>query len=102
MLIYNTTYLVNNKKMVAWMKWIKETHIPFMRKTGNFTAPQLAKILFTEDNESTSFSVQFKIKDLDALGVWNELYADELQKEILEIFDKDVLPFSTVLELIEQ
>lgn len=102
MLIYNTTYLVNNKKMVAWMKWIEETHIPFMRKTGNFTTPQLAKILFTEDNESTSFSVQFKIKDLDALGVWNELYADELQKEILEIFDKDVLPFSTVLELIEQ
>ncbi len=102
MLIYNTTYLVNNKKTTVWMKWIEEMHIPFMRKTGKFTSPQISKVLFTEDKENTTYSVQFKIKDLDALGVWSELYADEVQKEILEKFNKDVLPFSTVLEVIEQ
>lgn len=102
MLIYNTTYLVGNKKIPAWLKWIEETHIPFMRKTGKFTAPQIAKVLFTDDPENTSYSVQFKINDLETLGVWSELYADDLQKEISIIFNNEVLPFSTVLEVIEE
>ena len=79
-----------------------DTHIPFMRKSGKFSAPQISKVLFTEDPGSTSFSLQFKIDDLDALGVWTELYADTLHKQITEVFGKDVLPFSTVLEIIEQ
>ena len=102
MLIYNTTFLVGNSKIPVWMKWVDEIHIPFMRKTGKFTAPQIAKVLFTEDKENTSFSVQFKINDMDALGVWSELYANELQKEISARFGADVLPFSSVLEVIER
>ena len=101
MLIYNTTYLVNNKRITSWLKWVEETHIPFMRKTGKFTAPQIAKVMFADDIESTSFAVQFKINDLDSLGVWSELYADDLQKEIAAIFEQEVLPFSTVMEIIE-
>ncbi|VBB45685.1 conserved hypothetical protein [uncultured Paludibacter sp.] len=102
MLIYNTTYVVENKKINHWKKWIEEIHIPFMRKTGKFTSPQIAKLLFPENTETTSFSVQFKIRDLEMLGIWSELYAEALQNEISKKFGNDVLPFSTVMEVIEQ
>lgn len=101
MLIYNTTFLVNNKLSLIWMKWVEDVHIPFMRKTGKFMAPQIARVLFTEDKESTSYSVQFKIENIESLGVWSELYADHVQREIFDKFGKEVLPFSTVLEIIE-
>ncbi|MGC3977632.1 MAG: DUF4286 family protein [Paludibacteraceae bacterium] len=101
MLIYNTTYVVENTEIALWMKWIEETHVPFMRKTGKFSAPQITKILYPETSNSTSFSVQFKTKDLETLGIWSELYAETLQEEIVKKFGKDVLPFSTVMEVME-
>lgn len=102
MLIYNTTYVVENQKITVWKKWIDDIHIPFMRKTGKFTSPQITKILFPDNGETTSFSVQFKIKNLESLGIWSELYAEQLQHDITKRFGKDVLPFSTVMEIIEE
>ncbi|MFV0471386.1 MAG: DUF4286 family protein [Paludibacteraceae bacterium] len=102
MLIYNTTYVVDKNRQNAWKIWINETHIPYMNKTGKFDYYQTTKILFPENSDNTeSFSVQFKIKDLEMLGVWSELHAEELQNEISGLFGKDVLPFSTVMEIID-
>ncbi len=74
--------------------------IPFMLESGEFTQPQVAKVLGAEDQEGTSFSVQFHIVDMDALVSWNAEYATMFQAEVSERFGQEVLFFSTILELI--
>jgi hypothetical protein len=100
MLIFNTTFLVSDRFHGAWLKWSREFLIPFMLESGEFTQPQVAKVLGAEDQEGTSFSVQFHIVDMDALVSWNAEYATMFQAEVSERFGQEVLFFSTILELI--
>lgn len=102
MLIYNTTYLVSDRQFGPWLKWMNEEHIPFMLKTGYFTKPQVAKVLSADnEQEGTSVSVQFFIRDLYTLELWDEVNAEKLQDELSLRFGTGVLAFSTILEVME-
>jgi hypothetical protein len=101
MLIFNTTFLVSDRYHGAWLKWSREFLIPFMLESGEFTQPQVAKVLTGDEQEGTSFSVQFHIVDMDALVSWNAEYASRFQAEVTEKFGQEVLFFSTVLEIID-
>ena len=101
MLIFNTTYLVSDKMHGVWNKWVREHLIPFMTGSNYFTQPQIAKVYTQEEQEGTSFSVQFHIADLAALEDWNNRYGAEFQKNCSEKFGTEVLFFSTVLEIME-
>jgi Domain of unknown function (DUF4286) len=100
MLIFNTTFLVSDRYYGSWLKWSREFLIPFMLESGEFTQPQVAKVLGADDEEGTSFSVQFHIADMDKLVSWNAEYAERFQTEVSTRFGEEVLFFSTILEII--
>ncbi len=100
MLIYNTTYLVADKQLQAWIKWVNEEHIPFMLECG-FSKPQIAKVLTADpEQDGTSLSLQFNIPDLLQLSKWDEKYGDTVFKRLAERIGTEVLAFSTVLEIL--
>ncbi len=100
MYIYNTTYLVSVNQYPFWLKWLHDEHIPFMLENG-FTAPQTAKVLTVEENQDGySLAVQFQISDIGSFNAWNEQYYEKLLDDIAERFGTDVLPFSTLLEIL--
>ncbi len=100
MLIFNTTYLVSDKVYGSWMKWIQEQHIPFMLDSQLFSLPQVAKVLSNEEQEGTSFSVQFHVQDMEALRRWNQKYGEVFKTDFSKQFSTEALFFTTVLELI--
>ena len=66
MLIYNTTYLIADRKFGPWIKWLREIHIPFMLSCG-FSYPLAAKILTADsEQEGTSIAVQFQIQNFQS------------------------------------
>lgn len=101
MLIFNTTYKVSGKVNDNWISWIKETHIPFMLETSSFSQAQITKIVGSEDEEGTSYSVQFHIADMNTLMSWHKENASAFQNNCYNEFGSDVSFFSTVLELID-
>lgn len=101
MLIFNTTYKVSLKIKDKWLNWTKESHIPFMLQSGNFTKAQITKIVGSEDEEGISYSVQFHIDDMDMLMIWHKNNASIFQSNCAAIFGSEVSFFSTVLELID-
>lgn len=101
MLIFNTTYKVSNNKIDDWKKWIRDEHIPFMLKDKNFDKPQIAKIVGSEDEQGTSFSVQFQIENMEKLTRWHSQNANFFQNSFQKAFGNDVQFFSTVLEIVE-
>ena len=100
MLIFNTTYLVSDSAIADWLKWIPEHLIPFMLKFKPFSNPQVAKILSNQEQEGTSFSVQFHIRDMETLSIWNEKYGLVFQENCAQRFGNEVIFFTTVLEII--
>lgn len=102
MLIFNTTYLVNNKRYEEWFKWIHESYIPSMLDSGYFEKPQVAQILSNEPQEgASSYSVQFHIANMKLLEAWNGKYAEKFLADFSIKFGEEVLLFSTVLKIIE-
>lgn len=101
MLIFNTTFLVSDKAHGPWLKWVREQHIPFMLESEMFTKPQVAKVFSNEDQEGTSYSVQFHVTDLVTLENWHIKYAKNFEQNFAEKFGPEVIFFATVLEVIE-
>jgi hypothetical protein len=101
MFLYNTTYLVPDKVNDTWLKWVKDKHIPFMLGTTYFNKPQIARIITNNQEEGTSFSVQFHVQDIHTLKLWNQEFRDAFQGDFFLQFGTEVVFFSTVLELIE-
>ncbi|MDO9153732.1 MAG: DUF4286 family protein [Paludibacter sp.] len=102
MLIFNTTYKVQKTLIDTWLNWIFQQHIPFMLGSGNFSTSQVAKVIGSEDEEGTSYSVQFHIVDMDALMHWHKNNASIFQKNCAAEFGNQVSFFTTVLEIIDK
>lgn len=101
MLIFNTTFLVSDNAHGAWLKWVREQHIPFMLESNYFTHPQVARVITSDKDAGTSFSVQFRIRDMRTLKLWNQEYSAAFQENCAQQFGTEVLFFTTVLEMVE-
>ncbi len=101
MLIFNTTYKVSSHIANKWLVWIQEQHIPFMLSYKDFSIPQIAKIVGSEDEHGVSYSVQFQIENMDKLTTWHRQNATEFQTSFQKAFGTEVQFFSTVLEIID-
>lgn len=100
MLIFNITFLVSDAALAAWYKWTPEQFIPFMLQFKPFSQPQVAKIISSHVQEGTSFSVQFHIRDMETLNIWNGRFGKAFQENCTREFGNDVIFFTTVLEII--
>lgn len=100
MLIYNITFLVSERMEKKWLVWVKEEHIPFMISSGQLTDPQLARILADTGQEGISYSIQFKVENMEVLKDWHHKFSDTFNIQCEKHFGQEVLFFSTVLELI--
>lgn len=101
MLIFNTTFLVSDKVHGAWLKWVREQHIPFMLESEVFSKPQVARVITNDEQDGTSYSVQFHIRDMQTLESWNEQFGKIFQQNCTEKFGTEAIFFATVLELVE-
>jgi len=102
MLIFNTTYLVSDKVHGSWLNWIHEQHIPFMLNSSYFSHPQVARVITSDKEDGTSFSVQFRVNDMHTLKLWNQKFSSIFQENCAQQFGTEVIFFTTVLELIEK
>jgi hypothetical protein len=101
MYIFNTTYLVSDKMHGIWHKWLYEEHIPFMEKSGYFSNRQISKVLSNEQQDGTSYSVQFHIPSLELLEEWEKQYGEQFLHNFSKKFGEEVLLFSTILEVMK-
>ena len=100
MLIYNTTFQVDDEIVSNFLIWIKEHYIVEVEKTGDLKNPRLCRILSHRD-EGSSFSLQWEIEDSAALHRWHLEQGIKLNEEMTKIFKDKVVGFPTLMEVIE-
>jgi hypothetical protein len=98
MYIYNVTVNIDDSAHKDWVNWMRETHIPDVLNTGLFASCRFCKVMVDEES-GTTYSIQYLVKDLETLQLYQQLYAPALQKEHTERYKGKFVAFRTILEL---
>lgn len=98
MYIYNVTVNIEDSVHQEWLEWMKGHHIPDVMDTGMFLNNRICQVLVDEEN-GTTYSIQYEVKDLETLQLYQQLYAARLQQEHTEKFKGKFVAFRTILRV---
>ena len=101
MIIYNTTFHLDDEVHNECLEYLKNEYIPQALQKSLLSEPRLALIHRQHEEEGTSYSLQFKAKDLETLEIWMEGIGQDLQEDLTARFGSKVCGFMTLLEEIE-
>lgn len=99
MYIYNVTVNLEEPIVAAWLQYMREEHIPDVMATGLFIKHQLVRVM-VEEEQGQTYSVQYYVKDLETLKLYQEVFAPKLQAEHSAKFEGQFVAFRTVLEVL--
>lgn len=100
MLIYNTTYHVEEKDERNFLIYMQEQYIPQAIKEGILSSPRISKILSHIEEGSVCFSVQFEVESSAKLHAWHQQCGVKLNEELLKVFQEKIIGFPTLMEVI--
>lgn len=101
MLIFNTTYQVDMNDARDFVIFIHEQYLPATLQQGELKNGRLSRILSHKDPDSECFAVQFEVEDTAALHRWHVKVGQQLEADIVKMFNERVVGFSTIMEVIE-
>lgn len=101
MIIYNTTFHVENDVTDDFLEYFKKTYIPRAAASGFLRQPCLRRVMNTREDEGSSYSIQFHVKNVDTLNYWLDMEGKILHKGIVDRFGSKVVGFTTLLEDME-
>lgn len=98
MYIYNVTVNIEEAAHDEWLKWMKETHIPDVMETGMFLGNRMLEVMVEGENGRT-YSIQYEVKDMETVMLYQQVYAPKLQQEHKDRFEGKFVAFRTMLRL---
>ena len=101
MIIYNTTFHIEEDIHQECLSYLKKEYIPKAMASGFLLQPYLRRILQTAEDEGASYSVQFHVKNIDTLNYWLQKEGVDIHQELVARFGSKIVGFSTLLEDIE-
>ena len=100
--IYNVTVVVNPVVEERWLKWMREEHIPNVMETGLFSSFLFTQVFPEQEQDHTSYSIQYRAADLESIKLYMQMYADELRAKSAKAWGEHALAFRTVLEVLDE
>jgi len=98
MIIYNTTFHLEDNIEELWLKWMKETYIPLLLDTSLFTKQLFCKVLVDESMGGKTYSLQLFVRDMNTYNQYDNEYANKAKAVLKSKWRNQVLTFSTLLE----
>jgi hypothetical protein len=99
MLIYSVTVNVENNIAEEWVQWMKEIHIPDVMGTGCFVEAHFSQLLEpVQDDESTTFNVQYACVNQEKLDFYLQTFAPALRQHAIDVFGDQFVAFRTILK----
>jgi hypothetical protein len=77
---------------------MKEKHIPDVMETGMFLGNKIFQVM-VEEEQGITYSIQYTVKDLETLQLYQEMYAPKLQQEHTEKYKDKFVAFRTILRM---
>lgn len=101
MILYNVTVAIDKGVEDDWVVWMKNEHIPEVMETGKFVDFKFYKVMAQQDDQATSYSIQYFAESMKELQLYMAIDAAELQKQALLRFPDKFAAFRTVLQSVD-
>lgn len=101
MLIFNTTFHVDQEVVGDFFTFIKNVYIPRSCQSGVLDRPRFAVIHSQHQEKGSNYSLQFHVENIDKLNEWLMKDGEIMQQEIVDRFGQTVMGFVTLLEEID-
>ena len=101
MLIYNTTFCISDEILEDSIMFLKKVYIPQALVSGHLSEPRLALIHNQNEEAGVSYSLQFKVDNIESLNSWLKADGTILHQKLADIFKGQMVGFNTLLEEIE-
>lgn len=98
MILYNTTFVVEDSVHEEWLPWFKETQVQDYLDSKCFLGARLGKITSHEEPGFKSYSLQLFVNDDLTLDEFKNNFLAEIQQKSLQKFATKVITFSSEME----
>lgn len=95
MIIYNTTFLVDDEVNEGWVSWATETYVKEFLDTKCFLGGRLTEVTSHEEPGSKVYSLQLFCQDETVLESFKTDHLANVQQVGLKKFGTKMLAFST-------
>ncbi|MBY0476286.1 MAG: DUF4286 family protein [Chitinophagaceae bacterium] len=100
MIVYNVTSKIDWSIHDAWVKWMKEVHMPEVLATECFQQCQLLRILETDDAEGPTYAAQYITQTKAQQEHYIEIYAAALRQKALEKWGNRMISFRSIMQVV--
>ena len=102
MIIYNVTINIEDDAHDAWLKWMKETHIPDVMSTRMFLDFNFSKLLSRQDDETgETYVIQYLCESMEYYEKYQAAFAPALQADTQKMFGGKFVAFRTLMEKVD-
>jgi hypothetical protein len=101
-LVYNVTVKIGNEIKDRWMEWMQQEHIPEVMATACFKSFRLLHLEGYDDDEGTTYAIQYTCPSLELFDIYQRDHAPALQKKHQKMFDGKFVAFRTILTMITE
>jgi len=98
MILYNTTFIVEESVHDEWIVWFKENHINDYLNSNCFLGARFGKVTSHTEPGMHTYSIQLFVKDELVLNQFKNIHLTEIQQLLLKKFGTSVLCFSTEMD----
>lgn len=101
MILYNVTIKLHSTIHDAWLKWLKETHIPDVLTTGCFTDFKILRLLEIDEEEGPTYAIQYFAESKSLYNLYIDKHADEMRRRSFEKWGDRFLAFRSVMQIVD-
>ena len=101
MIVFNTTFHVDEDIQDEFIEYMVKIFIPKSTKSGMLKSPRFAKVFGKDSDEGISFAMEFQVTDIVEMERWNSNESHSVFTPLMERFKEKMVGFSTLLQTIE-
>ncbi len=100
MLIYNVTTQLDNLIANKWLLWMQQHHIPQVMATACFETYTMAKLLNVEEDNVTTYTVQYKATTMEHYTTYIDKYSATLRAETMATWGDKCIAYRSLMEVV--
>ena len=101
MIIYNVTIKIQPSIHEAWIKWLKEIHVPEVIGTGCFINARILRLLDIDDSEGPTYAIQYFAESKALYNKYIEQFAGVMRQKSFDEWGDKFIAFRSVMKVMD-
>ncbi|WP_372753829.1 DUF4286 family protein [Labilibaculum sp.] len=98
MIIYNTSYLIEDSMETSFCEWMKKQFIPLLKETQTFTTSYFCKVMVTTEDRGITYSLQLLFPDKEQFKKYHNSFEARITAVFNAKYQNNIPSFSSLLK----